>query len=236
MAEFQDIFSKRKTKEKVEIKPKVIIDYREKNSLVPAILHRLGFEIEMKELKVADYIINEIAIERKTVDDFLSSMINKRLEKQLEEIKQYPKRILLIEGIEEKELYHKNSKVNENAIRGMILSIVLKHETPIIFTKNSEDTAIFMKVLANKKENIHSTNPNKKTLNEKERARYILESFEGIGPKTAEKLLEKLKSLRNIFSASKDILEEIIGKKSEGFNVLDKKFDSKNEKIEIYQD
>ena len=115
--------------------------------------------------------------------------------------------------------------MNENAIRGMILSIILKYETPIIFTKNSEDTAIFMKVLANKKENIHSTNPNKKTLNEKERARYILESFEGIGPKTAEKLLEKLKSLRNIFSASKDILEEIIGKKSEGFNVLDKKFE-----------
>jgi len=223
MTEFQDIFSKRKLKTKEEVKHKIAIDYREKNSLVPAILHRLGFEIEMKELKVADYIINEIAIERKTVDDFLSSIIDKRLEKQIEELKQYEKKLIILEGYEEKPLYHKNSRINENAIRGMLLSITLKHNIPIIMTKNPEDTAIFINVLANKKDNLKSINPNKKIINEEERAEYILESFEGIGPKTSKRLLEKLKSLRNIFSSSDDILEEIIGKKFQGFKILDKK-------------
>ncbi len=224
MPEFQDIFSKKKLVEKEKIKHKIIIDYREKNSLVPAILTRLGFEIEMKELKVADYIINEIAIERKTIDDFLSSIMDKRLEKQIEELKQYEKKLIIIEGYEEKELYHKNSRINENAIRGMLLSITLKHNIPIIMTKNPEDTAIFINVLANKKDNIKSINPSKRTTSKKERAQYILESFEGIGPKTAEILIEELHSLRNIFSASEDILEEKIGKKFEGFKILDEKF------------
>lgn len=224
MAEFQDIFSKKKIESKEIVPHKVVIDYREKNSLVPAILKRLGFEIELKELKVADYIINEIAIERKTVDDFVSSIIDKRLEKQLEELQQYEKKFIIIEGIEEKPLYHKNSRVNENAIRGMLLSITLKHNIPIIFSKNPEDTAIFLNVLANKKENIKSINPNKKTLGAKERAQYILEGFSGIGPKTAEILLDSLGSLRNVFSASEDILNEKIGKKAEGFKILDEKF------------
>lgn len=224
MAEFQDIFSKKKTKSEEIVQHKIVIDYREKNSLVPAILKRLGFEIEFKELKVADYILNEIAIERKTVDDFVSSIVDKRLEHQLEELKQYEKKFIIIEGIEEKPLYHKNSRVNENAIRGMLLSIIIKHKIPIIFSKNPEDTAIFLNVLANKKESIKSINPNKKTLNRKERAQYVLESFEGIGPKTAEVLLDELGSLRNVFSASEDILKEKIGKKSEGFKILDEKF------------
>lgn len=224
MTDFENIFSKKKLVEKEKIKHKIIIDHREKNSLVPAILTRLGFEIEMKELKVADYIINEIAIERKTVDDFLSSIMDKRLEKQIEELKQYEKKLIIIEGYEEKALYHKNSRINENAIRGMLLSITLKHNIPVIMTKNPEDTAIFINVLANKKENIKSINPNKRTVNKKERAQYILESFEGIGPKTAEILLQELHSLRNIFSASEDILEEKIGKKFEGFKILDEKF------------
>jgi Fanconi anemia group M protein len=135
MTEFQDIFSKKKIKEEEKVLYKIIVDYREKNSLVPAILKRLGFEVEFKELKVGDYILNEIAIERKTIDDFISSIVDKRLEHQIEELQQYEKKLLIIEGIEEKQLYHKNSRVNENAIRGMLLSIELKHNIPIIFSK-----------------------------------------------------------------------------------------------------
>jgi len=57
-----DLFSGRKREEKE--KPKIIIDYREKNSLIPSILNSLGVEIELKELKVADYIVKDVAIER----------------------------------------------------------------------------------------------------------------------------------------------------------------------------
>lgn len=224
MVKFEDIFSNKKLKKVNQDKFKILVDYREKNSLVPSILHRLGFDVEFKELKVADYILNEIAIERKTVDDFVSSIVDGRLESQLEELKQYDKKLIFIEGIEEKSIYHKNSRINENAIRGMILSISLKHSIPIIYTKNSEDSAIFLKVLANKKYNLKAINPSKKILDREERAKYILEGFEGIGPKKAKLLIDEFKSLRNIFLLSDDILKEKFGKKFNGFKILDERF------------
>ena len=84
-----DIFSGKKfrKKEKSE-RDRIIIDYREKNSLVASHLVKLGFEIEFRELKVGDYVIKDVVIERKTVSDFVSSMINQRLLKQIEELKQ----------------------------------------------------------------------------------------------------------------------------------------------------
>jgi len=70
MKPLHNIFSKRKTKKEIK-KPKIIIDYREKNSLVASELIKLGLEIEFKELKVADYIVKGVAIERKTISDFI---------------------------------------------------------------------------------------------------------------------------------------------------------------------
>jgi len=81
---FYNIFSKKQLKSKNEKeKRKIIIDNRERNSLVASELLSLGFEIEFKQLPVADYIVNGIAIERKTLSDFKSSIINKRIIRQL---------------------------------------------------------------------------------------------------------------------------------------------------------
>ena len=217
-----DIFSKPKQREvKEKPKQKIFVDYREKNSMVASELIHLGFEVEFLELKVGDYLINNIAIERKTVSDFISSMINKRLEKQLDELQQYDKKLLLIEGIEEHELYSDNSEgMNANAVRGFLLSILLKHKVPIIFTKNAEDTAKFIDVLARKKEVESSLNATKKSFNKQEQMQFILEGFPGIGPKTARKLLEKFKTMKNIFSASPEELEKEIGKKADIFKLV----------------
>ena len=217
-----DIFSKPKQREvKEKPKQKIFVDYREKNSMVASELIHLGFEVEFLELKVGDYLINNIAIERKTVSDFISSMINKRLEKQLDELQQYDKKLLLIEGIEEHELYSDNSEgMNANAVRGFLLSILLKHKVPIIFTKNAEDTAKFINVLARKKEVESSLNATKKSFNKQEQMQFILEGFPGIGPKTARKLLEKFKTMKNIFSASPEELEKEIGKKADIFKLV----------------
>ena len=217
-----DIFSKtKKTEIKEKPKQKIFVDYREKNSMVASELIHLGFEVEFLELKVGDYLINNIAIERKTVSDFISSMINKHLAKQLDELQQYENKLLLIEGIEEHELYSDNSeRMNANAVRGFLLSILLKHKIPIIFTKNSEDTAKFIDVLARKKETESSLNATKKSFNKKEQMQFIIEGFPGIGPKTAKKLLEKFKTMNNIFSASVEELEKEIGKKADIFKLV----------------
>jgi ERCC4-type nuclease len=222
MEKIINIFDKKKPKK--ESLPVVEVDYREKQSLVPSSLINLGFKIEFKELKIADYLLNGVAIERKTISDFLSSMINKRLQKQLEELQQYPKRLLIIEGFDEQELYPENSKINSNAIRGFLLSITIKYQIPIIYTQNPKDTALFLLILAKKKETEKSFQVTKRSLSKKEQMQFIVESFKSIGPKTAKKLLIKFGNLRNLFSASQDQLEEILGKKAENFKILDEKY------------
>jgi Fanconi anemia group M protein len=225
MKEIFNIFQKKETKIKEIPKPTILADYREKNCFVASELFRLGINVEFRELKVADYLVNDVAIERKTVSDFISSMINKRLLSQLEELQQYENKLLIIEGIDEQELYtdsglkevssrEERIGVHPNSVRGFLLSILLKHKVPIIFTKDSEDTAKFISVLAKRKPKELSLNVSKKSLNKKERLQFILEGFPGIGPKSARKLLEKFKTIKNIINASEEELKEVLGKKA----------------------
>ncbi len=224
---FENIFSKSSAGR--EQKPRVVIiaDHHEKNSLVISELSELGIDAEMQHLPVADFLVNGVAIERKTVSDFLSSMINKRLARQLEEIKQYPKSLLIIEGIDEQELYNdcNHEGINANAIRGFLLSIVLGFQVPIIFTKDYADTAKFISVLAKKEKKEHmSIRAVKKALNKKEQLQYILEGFPGIGPATAKKLLKKFKTIRGIINASENELKKEIGKKADVFRIITEKY------------
>ncbi len=216
-----DIFSKTEKKSKLlenREKIKIIIDYREKNSLVASYLIRENFDVEFRELKIGDYIVKDTIIERKTISDFISSMINGRLLRQLEELKQFENKLLIIEGISKQEIYSDdNQKVNSNAIRGFLLSIVLKHKIPIIFTKDSEDTAKFMDVLSRKKSKELKLNAGKKTLDKKEQLQFIIESFPGVGPKKSKELLEKFSTIQNIINAPIEELEEILGKNAKNF-------------------
>ena len=217
--EFLNIFAKR-PKNVIRDQPKIIADYREKNALVIPKLIDQDCIVKIRELKVGDYIANSTVVERKTITDFLSSMKNKRLVKQLEELQQYEKRLLIIEGFGEKDIYEE-SAINKNAIRGFLLSISLKHKVPIIFSKDEEDTSKFLIILAKKKETEASLNATKKALNKKEQMQFILEGFPGIGPKKSKKLLKEFGSLSSIFNAKKDNLKKIIGKKAEIFDILD---------------
>jgi len=217
-----NIFSKkRKSKKEEKQKEKIVVDYREKNSLVYIYLKKRGFEVEFKELKIGDYIVKGTVIERKTISDFISSMINHRLIKQIEELKQHKNKLIIIEGFSEQHLYgKKDERVNSNAIRGFLLSIVLKHQIPIIFSRDSEDTAKFIDVLSSKKEKELNLNAKKKTLSKKEQLQFIIESFPGIGPKKAKSLLKKFGSIQNITLASEEDLKEILGKRAKNMREI----------------
>lgn len=219
---FHNIFDKKNQDKHVE-KIGIIADYHEKNSLVIAELIKKGINVKFEALPVADFIIGNVAIERKTVSDFIASMINKRLVAQLEEIKQYPNRFLLIEGIDEQELYNDDNHegVDSNAIRGFLLSIIVGHHTPILFTKNYEDTAAFLSILAKKEKTPHTSyRPVKRSLNIREQLQYILEGFPGIGPATAKKLIARFGSIKNIVEAAETDITNILGKKAESFRHL----------------
>ena len=223
---FADIFSKSQLKE-VE-KPKVIIDQREKNSLVPSEIIQNGCKIEFKHLEVGDYLVNDVVIERKTISDFLSSMINKHLLNQLENMQNIPNKLLIIEGTDEKELYHDNSQINENAIRGFILSISLSYKVPIILSKDYQDTAKFIAILAKKQSKEISLNHKRKSSDVNEQIQFIIESFPGIGPKTAKKLLNHYRTIKNVINAGEEDLKKILGKKAEVFKISQLEYSAKH--------
>lgn len=217
MKKVLDIFSKKKSKAEKLIK--IIVDNRERNSLVPSELMKLGFEVEWEQLPVADYIVNGVAVERKTVSDLKSSIINKRIISQLLELKQFEDKILLVEGILEDDLY--SGRMHENAFRGFLLSVALEFKVPIIFTYDEEDTAKYLSVLARKKGKVEQgIRASKIFLSREEQLQFILEGFPNVGPVAVRKLLEKFGSLRGIFNASEEELSEILGKRASEFKEL----------------
>jgi len=213
-----NIFSKsKKTKPETPL-PKIIIDNRERNSLVPSELISLGFQTEYKQLPVADYLIGNTAIERKTISDLKSSIISKRLISQLIELKQYPQNLLIIEG-SQSELYN-SITLHENAVRGLLLSISLDYKVPIVFSKNEKETALLISVLAKRTKKEISLRSSKLFKSKKEQQQFILEGFPNIGPKTAQSLLKQFKSLEKIFSAPLEDLSSILGSRASQFKSL----------------
>lgn len=213
MKEIENIFSNSKTlKEETCPNPKIpiIVDTREKQSLIAANLIEKKSNIKFEKLEIGDYLIQNTIIERKTFSDFLSSMINKRLLEQLINMKKYEKHFLIIEGFG----YNYNKfNIHENAIRGMLLSIATEFKIPTIYTCDENDTSKFLITLAKKYEKNNSPeislrqNKTAKTLDEQKQ--FILEGFPGIGPSTAKSLLEEFGKLKNVFQALPEELQKI---------------------------
>ena len=226
-----DIFSKKADEKTLENRSSVKkskeiieVDFREKNSLVPSDLIKQGFSVEFKELKVADYITKGIAVERKSASDFFASVFDKRIFSQLDELAQYEKKLLIIEGNLQKE-----NRMHENALKGILLTITLRYKTPILFSKDEEETAKYLKIIAEKNKKESSINAMKKNLSPEEELIFILESFPGIGPSKAKKLLEKFGTLKKIVNSSENKLKNILGKNSGGFKeIVGRRYYKKN--------
>ena len=215
---FHNIFSKKQAKSQPQVN--ITIDNREKNSLVPSELTALGVKIEFRQLEIGDYIAKNTIVERKTIQDLKSSIINKRIHEQIKNLKQTASSLLIIEGIQDENIY--SGIIHENALRGFLLSLALEYQIPIIFTQNAKDTAKYLYVLAKKEDKNKPisllTRRRPETLEEQKQ--FILESFPGIGPATARKLIERFKSIKNIINAPISELEKILGKKSEIFQKI----------------
>jgi Fanconi anemia group M protein len=210
-----DIFARSGKERRVtQTKPEEVIevDFREKNSTVPAELKNLGLAVEFKELKVADYIVKGIAVERKEARDFFSSVFDKRIFSQMTDINQYEKNLLIIEGD-----LKKYNRMNENALRGILLSILLSFRVPIIFSKDEKETAVYLALLANKKKKKETLIPKKRSLSPSEELEFIIEAFPGIGPVKAKKILEKFGTIKEIINSKEEDLEPILGKGSKDF-------------------
>ncbi|MFH1332158.1 MAG: DEAD/DEAH box helicase [archaeon] len=191
---------------------KVMVDSREKSSNVVRELVNLGVGVSMQNLPVADYVISSrVGIELKTKQDFINSIIDKRLLLQVRALRNnFESPLLIIEG--EEDIYSIR-KVHPNAIRGMLSSIALDYNVPIIYTKNPKDTAELIFTIARREqENKDKEFPlrlERKPLTTKEQQEYIIESLPGVGPSLAKSLLDEFGSVSKVFNADKDHLQKV---------------------------
>lgn len=195
---------------------KIIIDHREPKELIRELAKDV--EIETKQIPI-DFVIQTknkegkevtVGIERKTLNDFLNSIIDKRILQQLIYLKEnFHVPLLIIEG---KENIYMLRKFNPNSIRGMLASIAIDFQVPILQTKNYRDTASLIKVIARRLEkprSIPSLLKKRKPLTLKEQQEYLIESLPGIGPILAQQLLKNFKTVKKIINAPKEKLQKI---------------------------
>ncbi|MEM2917880.1 MAG: DEAD/DEAH box helicase [Candidatus Altiarchaeota archaeon] len=196
-----------------EKKVKIFVDSRERNSRIFEILNE-NAEIEIRSLQVGDFILSErVCVERKTVNDFLQSIIDKRLFSQVADMtRNFPIAILIIEG--DSEIYSLR-ELHPNAIRGAITSLALDYGTYILYSKDEEDTANFLLLIA-KREQFPEIKPiplhgEKKPLSLEEQQLYVVESLPNISAVLARRLLEKFGSVENVINASEEELMKVDG-------------------------
>jgi ERCC4-related helicase len=190
----------------------VTVDSREKSSNVIRELVNLGVDVSMQNLPVGDYVISSrVGIELKTKEDFVNSLIDKRLLPQIKAMRDnFESPLLIIEG--EEDIYSIR-KVHPNAIRGMLSSIALDYSVPIIYTKNSRDTAELIQTIARREQDNRERDfplrLERKPMTTREQQEYIIESLPGVGPSLAKSLLNEFGSVSKVFSANKDDLQKV---------------------------
>ncbi|MFH0714785.1 MAG: DEAD/DEAH box helicase [Candidatus Diapherotrites archaeon] len=204
-----------------EAKDKILIyaDTREQASSVTKKLINMGVLVKVKQMETADFVLtDEIAVERKTVEDFLNSMIDGRLFGQLLKMAtNYEKPLLLVEGNPEELFSTRN--IHKNAIMGAMTSIALNYKIPVLFSKDENETAEYLHVIA-KREQLGkgkeiSLRVGAKGLTLQEQQQYMLEGLPTVGPTLAKNLLEHFGSVKKVLNASEKRLQKVakIGEK-----------------------
>jgi len=103
-----------------------------------------GIEFHKKRLKTGDYICGDVIIERKTIDDFCTSIIDNRLTNQITKMKaQFTHIYILVSGT----IDQRTSTIHENCILGKMASIIVKHKVPLLFVENDFQLVYLMKRL-----------------------------------------------------------------------------------------
>lgn len=192
---------------------KIIVDHRESRSNVIRFLSQKDIEIETQQLEVGDYILSSrICVERKQVDDFLSSLLEGKLFMQMRKLRDaYSRPILIVEG--EGLLTKRN--ISHNAIFGCFVSIIVDFGIPIMTTGSARETADFLHVMAKREqkegEKAVAIRGEKWSMSLTEQQQFIMEGLPNVSAVLAQRLLQHFGSIRAIVNASEKELCTVYG-------------------------
>jgi Fanconi anemia group M protein len=198
--------------EKGRRKTAIIADTREFNSEVVRELARKGVVVESQQLDIGDYILSDrLAVERKEVDDFLTSLMGGRLFSQLKMLKSaYINPILVVEG---DGLFTRRG-VSEQAIIGALASIVSDFNISVISTSDVKETANLLAMMAKREKEEGrpvGVRGEKVAMSLQDRQQFIIEGLPGISATLAQRLLAHFGSVKAIIEADAEKLCEVRG-------------------------
>jgi DNA excision repair protein ERCC-4 len=206
---------------------RIVVDERERNSGIPDLLRMAGAVIDFAQLKVGDYLVSpEIAVERKTVRDLISSIYDGRLFVQCSDlIRHYQKPLLVVQGniAELAEIPEdvKNRDIKRLAERmplayDALATVATEFRIPIIHTPSADQTAQLLVTLVNNSlREGKATGPLLRKI-KKDNPVYIqqlsvLSSVPGVGEKLAARMLDKFRTPKRALNASAAELSTIPG-------------------------
>jgi len=192
----------------------VILDVRERSPRIIDVLKDKGARVDIKQLPVGDYLLSDrVCVERKTVSDFVQSIIDKRLMSQLADMRRnFMTPVLILEG--SASLYTQRG-IHPNAIRGALSAIAVGFDIPIIPTEDEIDTAHMLYMIAKREQEdedrIVVLRGEKKPWLLSERQRFVVESLPSVSAVLAARLLGKFKSVEAVMTATQKELMEVEG-------------------------
>jgi DNA excision repair protein ERCC-4 len=196
------------------IPPRVVVDERERPSGVPEELSKLDVRVYFSRLRVADYVISpEIAVERKALPDFVSSVYDGRLFVQASELSSsYRKPYLIVEG-DIKEL--NDLTKNVNSYYGAIASVTLAYDLRIIHTADRAQTASAIAALI-QHSRARPLPPGSITAapkgnDEPQQQLYLVSALPGVGVKLARRMLSRYGTPRKIMNLTESQLALVQG-------------------------
>lgn len=191
------------------------IDDREDNDRIELIKNEFNSNVEVKRLLAGDILIQQrtnptIAIETKTLQDFISSCRNGQIRKEaLNMKKKYPCSFIIIynDGKWNKQYV---KPLTDNEMYGNIVSLMWRYKVPVIMCANSTQ---FLKTI---KAIIRTVNKGDEPIEQpivrkKDSNPFInvLIGIDGVGTKMARTLLDTFKTPGGVFKASDNDLDNI---------------------------
>lgn len=195
-------------------KIRILVDDREDQKAIDALKNIEELDVQVKRLEVGDVICESkgICIERKSMNDFFTSIRGHLQDQCLNMIDNYKSRyIILIGGT--KQLRNGFNNIPQgaaiNMVIGAVASFSTKYNTPVLWVENNSQYAYLVSKICEKEgEPIGHDLVRRESSVQDRYLCMLMSSIEGLGKKKARVLADRYKTLTELkTSPDKDILD-----------------------------